>query len=49
MSESLIGTGSHYLRELYNETLLINREPLELHRFEFMNPIAPEERSMPTA
>lgn len=49
MSESLIGTGSHYLRELYNETLLINGEPLELHRFEFMNPIAPEERSMPTA
>ena len=50
MAEILIGTGSHYLKELYDETLHINAEPLELHRFEFMNPIAPEERDeLPTA
>lgn len=44
MAEMLIGTGYHYLKNVYDEIITINGEPLELRRFEFMNPIAPEER-----
>ena len=42
-AECFIATGFHYIKAIYGEVLHINGEPIDLTRFEFMNPIAPEE------